>query len=523
LLTKTGKFLFSRQYVEMTRAGVEGLLAAFAKLCLETPDPERQHTYTETESVRYLYQPMEELVMVLITSKTSNIVDDLDTLHLYTKLVSTYCRQLNERCLLESVWDLIFAFDEPITYMGYKERVSVGQIKSFVEMDSHEEKMKEMDVQEKIRNAQRKANEMAQQLREQREAMERQAKMQGGMRSSAVPSMAAPSYGAQTQVTPPAPTAYVVRDSPKAAESTQPASRGMQLGKSKAQSNDFLDQVAKEDRGFAPRAIEPVVEKDTKPTSAAAPPVPKPTVKRESVHVSIQETLRIRGVVDGIVDSMDVIGELAVTIADPAFAKLSIKTTTNPKYQYSTHPQIDKARFTKENGLIAAKDVNRPFPTGNAITVAKWRLQAKEALPVIVNCWPNIFEQGITLTIECTAGSATDLSDVTLTIPCPYPPDVNQSDGEHRVENGKIVWVLPIIDDDIPSGTIEFTCAGTNLALAEFFPISVTYTAPKSLSGLEVEGVFTGTSESVPFSTETSVKIESFNIYSTLADAQAGP
>jgi len=48
--------LVSRQFVDsMSRLRVEGLLAAFPKLV----SAGKQHTFVETENVRYLYQPLE--------------------------------------------------------------------------------------------------------------------------------------------------------------------------------------------------------------------------------------------------------------------------------------------------------------------------------------------------------------------------------------------------------------------------------------------------------------------------------
>jgi hypothetical protein len=78
--------LVSRQFVDMSRIRIEGLLAAFPKLV----GTGKQHTYVETENVRYVYQPIEGLYLLLITNKQSNILEDLDTLRLLSKLVSFF-------------------------------------------------------------------------------------------------------------------------------------------------------------------------------------------------------------------------------------------------------------------------------------------------------------------------------------------------------------------------------------------------------------------------------------------------
>lgn len=76
--------LVSRQFVDMSRIRIEGYLAAFPKLV----GTGKQHTYIETENVRYVYQPIESLYLLLVTNKQSNILEDLETLRLLSKLVS---------------------------------------------------------------------------------------------------------------------------------------------------------------------------------------------------------------------------------------------------------------------------------------------------------------------------------------------------------------------------------------------------------------------------------------------------
>ena len=75
--------ILSRQFLEISKGRIEGMLSAFPKFL----SSDKEHTFIETETARYVYQPMESLYMLLLTTKNSNILEDLDTLHLLVKLV----------------------------------------------------------------------------------------------------------------------------------------------------------------------------------------------------------------------------------------------------------------------------------------------------------------------------------------------------------------------------------------------------------------------------------------------------
>jgi hypothetical protein len=123
----------------MSRARIESLLASFPKLI----PTNTQHTSVETPDVRYVYQPLEDLYILLITNKASNILQDIETLHLISRVVSDMCRSAEEREIIKSSFELLGAFDE-IVSMGYREQITFTQVRSVLEMESHEEKIQEI-------------------------------------------------------------------------------------------------------------------------------------------------------------------------------------------------------------------------------------------------------------------------------------------------------------------------------------------------------------------------------------------
>jgi hypothetical protein len=131
--------IVSRQFREMSRSRIESLLTSFPKLI----PPSSQHTSVETPEVRYVYQPLEDLYIVVITNKASNILQDIDTLHLMARVVSDQCRSAEQREISKKAFELLGAFDE-IVSLGYRESLNLTQVRNILEMESHEEKIQEI-------------------------------------------------------------------------------------------------------------------------------------------------------------------------------------------------------------------------------------------------------------------------------------------------------------------------------------------------------------------------------------------
>jgi len=134
ITSKTGKVLVARQFVSITKARIEGILNAFGKLI----GPDKQHTVIEADNVRYVYQALDTLYVLIVTNKASNILEDLETLQLLTKIIPECSPVLEENEILKNGFEIIFGFDEIIS-MGYKERVTIQQVKHFLAMSSPDE------------------------------------------------------------------------------------------------------------------------------------------------------------------------------------------------------------------------------------------------------------------------------------------------------------------------------------------------------------------------------------------------
>lgn len=485
--TRGGKPLLSRQFREIQKSRVEALLASFPKLA----DSSTQHTTVEQENVRFVYQPLDELYLVLITNKNSNILQDIDSLHLFGQVVTSICKRLDEREILRNAFDLLSAFDELVT-MGYRENLSLSQIKTFLEMESHEERIQEIIARNKELEASEERKRKAKQLEMQRKEAARSASYGRG-----VP----PKMPQQPTYTPPVrpETTYDTYEAEKNKTTSKFGSsrptKGMQLGKKSKTSHAF----AKVQQDLGPEAEE-------HPTSHHETDLPDrtlPTATTNNTHdlsttppilISLTETLSAKLSREGALKSFEVKGDLQLKIADPALTKLalSVQAVEGPlKAQFRTHPNVDRNLFTSQK-LIQLKDTTKRFPTNNNIGVLRWRVTAPadtpDVLPITFTAWVNKSDDSYTVTIEyeLTHPDLT-LRDVTVTIPySTSEPAVSSFDAMYQVTGDSLEWTIGTIDADNATGSFEFEAQTDDDA--EFFPMTVSFEMSRPFVDVDVTG-----------------------------------
>jgi len=506
IVTKSGKALVSRQFVDMSRVRIEGLLAAFPKLV----GSGKQHTYVETENVRYVYQPMEALYLLLVTNKASNILEDLETLRLLAKVVPEYIDSLDEEGIEQAAFSLLFAFDEVIS-LGYKENVTVAQVKQNTEMESHEEKLHKMIIQSKINDTKdimkRKAMEIDKSKIERREG-----RGGGGGGYSPSPGMGGmPSGGLPDMGSLPPTSAAMGGSKGLGVGATGRASKpkGMQLGKAK-KANDFLDSLAKEGEVMTP---------DVGSAAAAGPAAAAALVPGEPVSIAVDERLAVRLNKDGGMENMEIQGTMSLQVQQDDSARIRVQTAAgaNAGYQFKTHPNIDKGAYSS-GGVLGLKDPARPFPTGSALGILKWRLQTTDdsLAPLSINCWPSTSGAESYVNIEYEAIEGLDLQTVVIAIPLPalsHAPRVSQVDGDWRYDPRRSVmlWTIDLIDDQNRSGSLEFVVPACDSGV--FFPVEVNFTATKTLCDVQVLSVTSNdTGAPVKFAYTTLLSTDEYQI-----------
>lgn len=159
IFSNAGKLIISRQFTHQNRSQLESELAAFPKLAANS-----HHSYIDTEDVRFVYQEVSDMLMLIITSKDMNIIESLDALSLFITITSDIVGEIDitEERIVEKGLDLIFAYDECV-FDGFRQNFGASDIKKFLEMESEEEKQA---IREREEKEQRAAEEMRRKMME---------------------------------------------------------------------------------------------------------------------------------------------------------------------------------------------------------------------------------------------------------------------------------------------------------------------------------------------------------------------
>lgn len=135
ICNKNAKIILARQFVKMSRMELEENIVNFSRnvdICKDT-------THFETDKVRYLFVPFENLYLLVVTTKESNVVEDIEIIKLIYRLLQDTCLTITEETIKQNAVSLVLCIDDIIS-LGLREGVNLAQVKTFLQMESQYEK-----------------------------------------------------------------------------------------------------------------------------------------------------------------------------------------------------------------------------------------------------------------------------------------------------------------------------------------------------------------------------------------------
>ncbi|KAH3679447.1 hypothetical protein WICMUC_000992 [Wickerhamomyces mucosus] len=488
IITRSGKAILSRQFKDLTKNRVTELLANFPSLLSEN---NTQHTTVEDDQVRYVYQPLDELYIILITNRQSNILQDIGTLNLFSETVTSILRVINEHEIFEHAFEILSAFDEIVT-LGYKENLSLLQIKTFLEMDSHEEKIQEIIERNKELEATEERKRRAKEI--QRRELERRAINSSsgfGGNNNFSPQAGYPSTDLNRVAYEQAPQSYVSAPvEPEIRAKPVPKGRGLQLGKSNKKTlsdpsaepliaPSLITEQSSQQQYQAPIQQE-------KPQHQSNSKLPQQQQQEENsfnngILVTLEEKISAEITREGSIISSELKGVLQLRINDQesAFSKilLGIGEKSND-IQFKTHPNVDRQLFSSDS-IIGLKDPKKPFPSNDQnLGVLRWRGVGKaddnKFIPIQFSSWlsTNGDLVDVTLEFELTDSYPERISDIIILVPI-STENVELNSGQGQILKITEEGVFFQVDSLSPGeqGVLEFSIEAESEE--RLFPIEV--------------------------------------------------
>ena len=93
----------------------------------------------------FVFQPLNQLYLVMTATKLSNAIQYIECLHLAGRFIASLCGSLEDQEILSKGAEILLALDEIVlSGTGTFDSITLPQINSNLHMQSHEEELQEL-------------------------------------------------------------------------------------------------------------------------------------------------------------------------------------------------------------------------------------------------------------------------------------------------------------------------------------------------------------------------------------------
>eukprot|EP00486_Rosalina_sp_Unknown_P005034 CAMPEP_0201577854 /NCGR_PEP_ID=MMETSP0190_2-20130828/24412_1 /ASSEMBLY_ACC=CAM_ASM_000263 /TAXON_ID=37353 /ORGANISM="Rosalina sp." /LENGTH=506 /DNA_ID=CAMNT_0048010347 /DNA_START=256 /DNA_END=1776 /DNA_ORIENTATION=+ len=478
----------------------------------------------------------------------SNILEDLSSLRMIAKLIPEYCGGQDEESVSENAFNLLYALDEVITPMGYKENVTYKQIEDFVKMDSAEEKLSEIIQKSKEENAAEVMKKKADELAKQRAELRR--KQQGGSPGSfgykGLDALS--SIGSKFRGSGQSGSGSYDNNNDKGVRSLSSATYDFgddngqgdkvriernddyggrkKYGNNDSDSDDNNKSSRKKKKGGGGKGMSGMslkkkknrdkLAKEAEELDSRTMDIAKYANLLESksgggddddfdasdlppIEIMISEKLFVTFDRDGALKKFEIKGDMEVAVNDPSSTQCVIETNINPskklrfgKPTWRLHPRMNSSQWKK--GILCLKDAQKKFRVGRSskTSILKWRMTTSDDsnIPITIEFWPEAESNG-TITVNAQYNCSQPLKNVIITFPTPsrQEPEISNVDNGDTAfyrNDGEFQWILNDLEEDT-EGSLEYVV--DDVQLEDLYPVSVHFEIENTYSQIEIKDV----------------------------------
>jgi len=364
----------------------------------------------------------------------------------------------------------------------------LSQVQTFLEMDSHEEKIQEIIERNKELEATEERKRRAKEI-QRKELARRNLELlptsgAGNSRAGGYDSYQSSQNNQSYQPTyQPTPVIEMNSNQASNALGSKPShSRGgLQLGKKPTKvvpeaHQSLLSHTQPVFNHPKPQHLQPEA---TPPISQSASPIPaNPKVPNNGILITVNEKVTAELTREGSILSSEVKGDLQLRInsAELAHSKILLKKSANASgIDYKTHPNVDRNLF-KTDSIIGLKDQSKSFPSNDqALGVLRWRAVGKQddssLVPLVITAWVSVNDSGVaevTLEYELTSdfvdahssSGHPSIENIQILVPI-ASPDVDLKDHNdsisYEISDIGVIFNIASVSVEEPQGSFEFT------------------------------------------------------------------
>lgn len=326
------------------------------------------HTYIETDKVRYVYQPLDNIYIFLITNINSNIIEDLEIIKVLSQIIQDICQgNINESTILKKCFTIIFYIDELIKN-GVREIVNSNQIKTYIEMESHEEKLQTIIRENKEKEEKERRKFIASKLEKNRQ---KQSKVSSNsfLSNDLINNL---EYTNNIDM-------YKTEEQDIIDESFN-TYKGMQLTSNKKENIRILNVVEH--------------KVDTKPHINVNSIFDKP------INIIITENIICTLSSEGTLCDLDIQGTFNLQINNHNYSKVIVELDNEYSEKAKIHPILDKNKYN--SNILELKDKSKNFRINTIYPLLKWKINHinDSYIPLNISCWPCEDNESTLLSLE---------------------------------------------------------------------------------------------------------------------------